>query len=125
MKKVLAGTGAAALVAATMALGGTAIATQPDSEGPAAGGPYVEVGHKVTICHRTGAEDKYVVITVDVAAIDGQGSNDHDHHDQVGHGPGGDVIPPVAGYNDDGKNWNDNWEPGDEVTADLCVVSTS
>jgi ABC-type sugar transport system substrate-binding protein len=37
--------------------------------------------HKVTICHVTNsASNPYVVITVDVAAFDGEGKNDHAHH---------------------------------------------
>ena len=78
---------------------------------------YVEDGHKVTICHRTGSATGgntgagYSIITVDVAAIDGEGASDHDGHNQTGNGPDGDVIPPVAGFNDDGKNWNNNWGP--------------
>jgi len=39
-----------------------------------------------------------------VAAIHGGEVQDHDHHNQVGNGPIGDVIPPVLGFNDDGKN---------------------
>jgi hypothetical protein len=27
----------------------------------------------------------------------------------------------VAGFNDDGKNWNNNWMPGELVTAELCA----
>ncbi len=124
MRKTLAGIGAVALAAAAITFGGTAIATQPDSNGNLENGPYVEAGHKVTICHRTGSESNpYVVITVDVAAIDGVGSSDHDGHDQTGNGPIGDVIPPVEGYNDHGKNWLGNWEPGDDVTPDKCYAT--
>lgn len=49
---------------------------------PAAATPHDGGGeHKVTICHVTNsATNPYVVITVDVAAFDGQGANDHTHH---------------------------------------------
>lgn len=126
MRKVLGIAGS--VVVATAALsGGAALATQPYSPLPAAGGPFVEDGHKVTICHRTGsATNPYVVITVDVAAINGDKKNDHSHHDQVGNGLGGDVIPPVEGYNA-GFNWDDNWTweqaQAGEVTPALCVGS--
>ena len=64
---------------------------------------------KVTICHATGADDKWVVITVDAASIlDGKGQA----------GSGRNVIPPFV--HTDGKggnpvtypglNWHDNWE---------------
>lgn len=124
MRKLVGGIASAAAVvvvaAGTISLG-TAFATQPYSFDGSDGG-YVEAGHKATICHRTGSEmNPYVVITVDVAAIDGDGASDHDGHNQVGNGPIGDVIPPVPGFNDDGKNWTDNWQPGDEVTPDLCA----
>lgn len=37
--------------------------------------------HKVTICHVTNsAANPYVVITIDKAAWDGAGANDHTHH---------------------------------------------
>ena len=95
------GIGAAAAVACAFAI--PAFATAPGT----ATGEYVENGHKVTICHRTGsATNPYVVNTVDVAAIDGAGNNDHDNHNHVGNGPIGDIIPPVDGYND-GKNWQE------------------
>lgn len=124
MRKVLALMGATAVASVTFAAG-SALATQPYGNAYLDGtvvNAYVEDGHKVTICHRTGsASNPYVVITVDVAAIDGDGAADHDHHDQVGNGPLGDVIPPVMGYND-GKNWANNWAPGAEVTVADCTA---
>jgi hypothetical protein len=124
MRRVLGACAAAAAVGALAV--GPAVATQPDT---VATGAYVEAGHKITICHRTGADEKYVVITIDVAAVDGVGGtgSDHRHHEKVGNGPGGDVIPPVTidGVYFDGKNWDDNWMPGDEVTPDDCEAPQS
>jgi hypothetical protein len=69
--------------------------------------------HKYTICHRTASHgNPYVVITVDVASIDGQGKGDHflEHQGPVfspdlpKHTEWGDIIPPVPGVHD-GLNW--------------------
>ncbi len=90
MRKILGAAAAATMLAASVMAAGAAMATQPDSfDGTNLDGTnYVEDGHKVTICHRTGsASNPYVVITVDVAAINGDEASDHDHHDQVGNGP--------------------------------------
>ena len=49
---------------------------------PASATPPVDGEHQVTICHVTESEgNPYVLITVDVAAFDGEGANDHSHHE--------------------------------------------
>lgn len=49
---------------------------------PAGATPADENGeHKVTICHVTNStSNPFVVISVDVAAFDGEGNNDHSRH---------------------------------------------
>jgi len=49
---------------------------------PAAATPATDGdSHKVTICHVTNsATNPWVEITIDVAAFDGEGKNDHAHH---------------------------------------------
>ncbi len=65
--------GSAALV--TTILVAPASATPKDVDGE----------HKITICHVTNsATNPYVVIEVDVAAFDGEGKNDHAHHERDG-----------------------------------------
>ena len=69
-KTVFRGLIAAGLLAA--ALAAPATATPADEAGE----------HKVTICHVTNSPtNPYVIITVDVAAFDGEGKNDHSHHE--------------------------------------------
>ncbi|KGN29332.1 hypothetical protein N798_14935 [Knoellia flava TL1] len=82
---------------------------------------------KVTICHATGAEDHWVVITVDAASIlDGNGQA----------GSGRNVIPPFVHTDNNGGNpvsypglnWQDNWEVDahgaatGSVSSDDCVA---
>jgi hypothetical protein len=134
MRKSIALGGAAAVAAASLLSGGAAFATQPGTyTGP--GTQYVEDGgHKITFCHRTGsATNPYVVITTDIAAVNGSRGSDHSSHGQVGNGPIGDVIPPIAGVNSGdglgkGLNWDDNWVPGttkaEIAQGDLCGAPT-
>ena len=63
----------AAAILATPIVGlSSASATPPGEDG----------NHTVTICHVTNSPtNPFVVITVDVAAFDGDGANDHTHHE--------------------------------------------
>jgi LPXTG-motif cell wall-anchored protein len=78
----------------TALLGGMAFAALPASATSS------EPTHKVTLCHRTGSVDGgnlhngYSIITVDIsAASDFRRATNHEHHEQVGNGPGPDIIP--------------------------------
>lgn len=68
--------------------------------------------HKVTVCHRTGSEaggnqhNGYDAITVDIASS-GYVKGGHPGHDQVGNGPGGDIIPAYDAFAKSGKDWVD------------------
>ena len=64
----------AALITVVLAAGLAAL--------PATATPKDDAGeHTVTICHVTNsASNPYVLLTVDVAAFDGEGKNDHTHH---------------------------------------------
>ena len=67
----------------------------------------------ITICHRTNAVvNAYNKITVSLKAVDGQGKNDHSHHQGPIFDPAtmengddwGDIIPSNP-YDTDGYNW--------------------
>ncbi len=65
-----------AALAATLALASVLFVAPATATPKDAGGE-----HTITICHVTNsATNPYVVITVDVAAFDGEGKNDHMHH---------------------------------------------
>lgn len=124
MRKIIGLAGAAALVATGVLSVGAASASKPGTFE----GDYVEGGHKVTLCHRTGSvTNPFVVITTDIAAVNGAKKNDHAHHEAVHPGGFADVIPPIPGVDSgdgvgEGKNWTDNWDPGasKEVIAEAC-----
>lgn len=99
------------------AIAQTASATQPSPD------------HKVTICHRTNSDSNpYVRITVDYAAVDGVGKNDHSRHTGPVWSPGlkaahvkwGDIIPPVQGVTA-GLNWT---AEGIAIYDDGCKTPT-
>src|SRR5450759_2246241 len=69
--------------------------------------------HKVTLCHRTGSvaggnmHNGYSIITVDIASVaNAKDARGHDSHNQIGNGPGGDIIPVYTydGFTYLGKN---------------------
>lgn len=136
MRKFIAGTVALAVISAAVIAvmaSGSALATQN-------GGGHIAV----SLCHRTGSVDGgnqhngYDLITVDLSSIAGiHQFNGHDGHNQVGNGPGGDIIP-AASYtvlngpdkgtvvNYAGKNLDTvfaNGETGAEVLAAGCAFS--
>jgi hypothetical protein len=108
---------AALPLAAVGALGAATLAS--------ASSPAWDGFHKVTICHRTGAEEGgnthggYSIITVDVASI--LGETGHDSHNQVGNGPIGDVIPSFTYTNKDGVATFYPGKNGGNVST--CLVS--
>lgn len=93
-----------------------------------AGAASADPNANITICHATGNPDKFVVLTIDAAAITSQG------HDQ--HQDDRDVIPPFEYVAENGgetvsfpgQNWHDNWETNGEgvaegeVTEEDCVA---
>lgn len=104
MKKILALLASVVLVVG-VATSATATNTDPNE------------GHKVTICHRTGSatggnqHNGYDIITVDIASS-GYVQGGHTNHEQVGNGPGGDVIPAYDAWAKDGKEWVEFHFPG-------------
>ncbi len=102
-------------------------------------------GHTaVTLCHRTGSvaggnqHNGYDLITVDISSVaSAKSARGHDGHDQVGNGPGGDIIPvftytavhgPDAGqtFTYPGKNLDfvfANGDTGAQVLAAGCTFS--
>lgn len=68
--------------------------------------------HKVTVCHRTGSADGgelkngYNEITVDIASS-GYVKGGHTGHEQVGNGPGPDIIPAYEAF----AKVKGKWEP--------------
>lgn len=63
--------------------------------------------HKIYICHKTSSEtNPYVVLHIDESAADGEGANDHTHHE-------GDIIP-IDDRNGDGEITVEDctYEPG-------------
>jgi hypothetical protein len=117
--------GRVAVAAGAAAAAGLLLAAVPaEAKKPDADGM-----HKVTICHRTNAEtNPYVLITVDVASLDGGEKSDHRHHMgpvfeegmKDAHEKWGDVIPT---FTYDGVTYEGNWSGGDgEITSvDQCV----
>lgn len=135
MRKLLAIT--AILFGSLCILSGTSVADQPE-----------EVAEdKVTICHRTNADNNpYVQITVDSHAVDGEAGEpgQADHYDEHV-GPvwndtlkddkieWGDIIPPVEGFHE-GLNWteegiafyeNDCAVPAEETTTTTEATTTT
>lgn len=90
LKRLLATT---LLVLSSLTLVSTATATQTNPN----------ADHKVTLCHRTGSasggnqHNGYDLITVDIASS-GLVKGGHAGHEQIGNGPGGDLIPPYDAY---------------------------
>lgn len=106
---------------AILANGCMAVTTTPTPTETETTTPPPPTEHKVSLCHRTGAEgNPYVFITVDFHAI--AGPNGHDGHNLVGNGPVGDIIPPFT-FGDvvyEGKNWT---AEGQAIFAAGCVVA--
>jgi hypothetical protein len=76
-----------------------ALATKPGTD------PDLEDGHKITICHVTNsATNPYVVITIDIAAWEGDGDERHspDHHVNSKTGDVDRVWSPETGCEDGG-----------------------
>lgn len=80
--------------------------------------------HKVTICHRTGsATNPYVIITVDIASS-GYVKGGHNHHEQVGNGVGGDIIPPYTYTSKSGVVFEYPGKGDQSILANDCRVAS-
>ena len=111
------------LIGATMGLalaGGASLVLAPAAQ--------ADPNPNITICHATGADGKWVVQTIDAAAITSAG---HDEHQDDR-----DVIPPFTYVADnteetvtfEGQNWAGNWAVGadgvaaGEVDETMCAA---
>jgi hypothetical protein len=108
MRKILAAFAALTLgLGGVLAIAGPANATKTDPN----------ADHKITLCHRTGSaeggelKNGYNEITVDIASS-GYVKGGHTNHEQVGNGPGPDIIPAYDAYAKDGKEWVEFSFPG-------------
>ena len=123
--------GLSALVAVLMAFTGLAAIAAPAYATPSGGGN----ANKATICHRTNsATNPYEQITVDLSAVDGNGSSDHLSHTgrvptsladaatmKANNEKWGDIIPLLDAAHP-GQNWT---KEGQAIHDNGCNFPTS